>query len=640
MAAYRFQAGGALRQGTFYVEREVDQVLLTELLARNCCNILSPRQMGKTSLAQRTAAKLREQGMRVALVDLTALGSQGVSAEAWFCSLADAVGQELGVDAMILWEQHRHLTPTERLFRFLRAQVAGADERPLVLFIDEIDVTFLLPFADDFFAAIRAGYNAAARDPVSARLVFCLIGVSVPLDLTSDPRQTPFNIGREIVLYDLRRTDIERLAPGLCELGADPSQLLDEIFGWTNGHPALTQFLCEKLVAQGRRDLDPKSRVAELVKDTLLQPIPRDTRVLLHIENYFEKVGGKASRMLALYRQVLSGTPVRVEHTNAVHIALRRLGLLAEVTDAGVCYLRPRNRIFNSVFNLTWVRQREQTHQFTGSVRRWIDQGRRHRDLLLPNELPVFESWAKRRDELLPEERDFLLESKTHKERGILRQRRLLIGLAVVLAVSLVFTIFRVNLVGQANESVLALKRQIGLLRGDYEAMVAYPERRKNVVKEAANLGHSMLGIDDERLTATYRIVKYQYAAYAFMMAASAHALIGQTEQTVADAEKTIVASQRGLRVFERARVSPNKEEQQTYQWTVEDNGQNRMRYLLAMAQSLKGEALGDPTLKAKALLTLSLVDVDYRKESLPMHTRELRWICPDSGAPAVCQPE
>ena len=638
---YRFQAGGALRKDTYYLEREADQRLFRELLAGTYCNILSPRQMGKTSLAQRTALKLREQGRRVALVDLTRLGSMGVTAETWFCSLADAVGQDLGIDAMPFWDQHQHLTPANRLFRFLRAQVAAPESPALVVFIDEIDIAFMLPFADDFFAAVRAQYNAAPHDEASARLVFCLIGVSVPLDLTTDPRQTPFNIGSEIALADLARRECEPLAAGLTELGTTPDQLLDAVYGWTQGHPALTQFLCEKLVAQGPRGEDPVQRVLAIVNDTLLQPMPRDTRVLLHIENYFEQVGGQASRMLALYRQVLNGASVRVEHTNPVHIALRRLGLTAEITTGGACCMKPRNRLFTEVFNLDWVRRHEDTNQFTGAVQRWIDLGRQDRHLARSKAIPSFESWAKSRDELTTEERDFLLESKTLNERKISHQRGVFIGVAAFLAICLSFSIYQVvRLLSRPNEKVLALKRQLSEVRGDYESMVDYPVRRPLVENAAATIGESMLEINDERLNITHRIVKYQYASFAFMMVASCHALNDHAEQALYYAGRAIAAGERGLSLFDRVAQSKTKEDKQAYQWTLDDNGQNRMLYLLAMAQSIKGKALHEDKLKATALATLSRVESKYRKSSRPMRTHELAWICPPSSTPAVCEPE
>lgn len=638
---YRFQAGGALRKDTFYLAREADHQLFKELMVGTYCNILSPRQMGKTSLAQTTAAKLRDEGRRVALIDLTRLGSMGVTAETWFCSLADAVGQELGVDVMPIWEKSSHLTPADRLFRFLRAQVAATGAPALVIFIDEIDITFMLPFADDFLAAVRAQYNAAPHDAASARLVFCLIGVSVPLDLISDPRQTPFNIGKEIVLYDLTRKECEPLATGLTELGAQPSQLLDAVYDWTQGHPALTQFLCEKLVAQGRRDEDAAQRVRAIVKDTLLQPMPRDTRVLLHIENYFDKIGNQAGSMLALYRQVLSGLSVRVEHTNPVHIALRRLGLAVEVTVGGACILRPRNRIFTEVFNLDWVRRHEETNQFTVPVRLWIDQGRKARHLLPSKDIANFESWAKSRDELTPETRDFLLESKSLNERKISRQRWWFIGLAVFLAICLSLSTYQViRLLSRSNEKVLSLKRKLSEVRGDYESMVNYPARRSCVEKDASAIAEAMLEINDERLSITHLIVKYQYASYAFMMVASAHALEGHVEQAIAYAERSIAAGERGMALFDRVARSKGEEDRQAYQWTLDDNGQNRMLYLLAMSQSIKGSSLHDDNLKATALATLSRVDQSYRKNSRPTQTHELKWICPPRDTPAVCEPE
>ena len=74
-----YVTGGTLRQdAACYVERQADKDLLDGLLKGEFCYVLTSRQMGKSSLMVRTAGKLREQGLRVAVLDLTAVGQPGI----------------------------------------------------------------------------------------------------------------------------------------------------------------------------------------------------------------------------------------------------------------------------------------------------------------------------------------------------------------------------------------------------------------------------------------------------------------------------------------------------------------------------------------------------------------------------------
>ena len=71
-----------------------------------------------------------------------------------------------------------------------------------VLFFDEIDSTLSIPFSDDFYVALRAVYNARSTVPDFKRLSFVLVGVAPPVDLISDSKRTPFNIGHRVELKD------------------------------------------------------------------------------------------------------------------------------------------------------------------------------------------------------------------------------------------------------------------------------------------------------------------------------------------------------------------------------------------------------------------------------------------------------
>jgi hypothetical protein len=180
-----FQAGGTLApDAPSYVERAADRELFEKVSAGELCYVLTPRQMGKSSLMARTAERLKRADVRSAVIDLSAIGGQKdeMSAEQWYYAIANRLLKdlELTFDLAGWWETHRLLPAVNRMMQlFAEAVLARIDGRAVV-FVDEIDTTIALPFSDDFFAAIRAFYNTRATAPDYRRLSFVLLGCREP----------------------------------------------------------------------------------------------------------------------------------------------------------------------------------------------------------------------------------------------------------------------------------------------------------------------------------------------------------------------------------------------------------------------------------------------------------------------------
>src|SRR5881296_716298 len=110
-----YVTGGTLRQDApSYVERQADKDLLDGLRKGEFCYVLTSRQMGKSSLMVRTAGKLREQGVRVVVLDLTAIG-QNLTPEQWYDGLLVRMGRQLDLEDELedFWMANERVSPLQ-----------------------------------------------------------------------------------------------------------------------------------------------------------------------------------------------------------------------------------------------------------------------------------------------------------------------------------------------------------------------------------------------------------------------------------------------------------------------------------------------------------------------------------------------
>src|SRR6185369_2212781 len=149
--------GTLLSEAPCYVVRRADDELHAALVQGKFCYVLTSRQMGKSSLMVRTAARLREEGVGVAVLDLTAIG-QNLSAEQWYDGFVSLVADHLDLEEELdqFWEMNHRLGPMQRWNRAIREVVLPKYPGRVVIFIDEIDAVRGLPFStDEFFAGVR-----------------------------------------------------------------------------------------------------------------------------------------------------------------------------------------------------------------------------------------------------------------------------------------------------------------------------------------------------------------------------------------------------------------------------------------------------------------------------------------------------
>lgn len=335
-----------------YVRRKADDELFNGLSGDEFCHVLTSRQMGKSSLMLRTAVRLRDAGITVAILDLTGIGTN-LSPEQWYCGLIMQLGDRLDLEDELLafWEDQAFLGPMQRWIAAIRKVVLPLRAGRLVIFVDEIDAVASLAFStDEFFAGIRECYNLRNEDGEMNRLTFCLLGVVNPSDLIRNTLTTPFNVGQRIELNDFTEKEALSLAAELGHSAAANCELLKRVFYWTNGHPYLTQRLCqtvsEKELRKSKRELDKS--IEEIFFSTRAREHDDN---LIFVRERLLRSGLDVTALLNLYSRVRKKKRVADDNTQPLVGAL----CLSGIARARNGNLRVSNRIYDRVFDKAWI---------------------------------------------------------------------------------------------------------------------------------------------------------------------------------------------------------------------------------------------------------------------------------------------
>jgi len=244
--------GGVVKlRDKLYIEREADANLKREIVKwGTTTTIRAPRQTGKTSLLMRGIHYARNEGAKIALIDIQSLGSEQLaSADIFLQELAESICHELCLDAGNMENAWRGSGGTQKkITYFLEDYILSEFKEPIILAMDEADSLLETPFYRDFFALVRSWHNRRAYHKQWDNFNIVMVISTEPLLLIDDINQSPFNVGLRIELEDFDETQVRNLNS---RHGAPVNE--DDFPGLMkllNGHPYLTRKALYTLVTE------------------------------------------------------------------------------------------------------------------------------------------------------------------------------------------------------------------------------------------------------------------------------------------------------------------------------------------------------------------------------------------------------
>ncbi len=246
--------GGAVPLNSrFYIIRPADEAFHTAIIRRDSSVLVKgARQVGKTSLLARGLQQARQAGSKVVLTDLQKLSAEEIAtSESFFMALAETIADQLDLSIFPheVWNPRR--SPGVNFERYLRREVLGKFNEPIVWGLDEVDRLFTCNFGSEVFGLFRSWHNERALDPQVPwhRFTLAMAYATEAHLFITDLNQSPFNIGTRISLGDFTVEHVSELNERYGSPLKDDAEIA-RYYNLVGGHPFLVRSGLHEMVTE------------------------------------------------------------------------------------------------------------------------------------------------------------------------------------------------------------------------------------------------------------------------------------------------------------------------------------------------------------------------------------------------------
>lgn len=358
VAVNRPVAGPRITDDARYLRRSADIVLDGYLRGRKWVALIGPPRLGKTSALDRSRRVLTTEDTKVAYLSFRDFQTEASSQ--WFERVLDTIVRQVPEA-----EAAAAGAPPEQpgqvrswMLALLRGLARVGDRQPVALLFDEFNELTQLPVAyrSELLTALDL---MREEEDGKGRLQVLFAGLVDPRDLGDGSGR--FGVER-LWFGEFSWEELLPLRALLDERLRNGDAWMKAILHWTGGHPFFTQWCCERLLRDSEIvESSPPKVVESLVLQGLLggdsgQP----HQLLAEMGSEFIRCVTRTTDRLDLleaYQSILDGVDLELNWDEPAHRWLRVLGYVRVERISSAEYLRVRNRLVETCYNLSWVRR-------------------------------------------------------------------------------------------------------------------------------------------------------------------------------------------------------------------------------------------------------------------------------------------